>query len=185
MKKIKFIVFIFFIITSVSSCLYGSFKGLTSNYNNEKENLKIVFLDSINDNQNSKSEIIYSINGLSLKNQISKYDKSLVYIWSTNCSSEFCLPLYSIQSICDEKGIELFVILEYYDKNVKDYFNQTKNPIFSIDHKYYETNFVSSYTERFMDDLIGHKLNDSISWKRYYYFEKDELKDVKRTIVSN
>lgn len=179
MKNICFILLVLF----CSSCFHGSFKGLTSGYKKEKESLNIEFLDSIEDIEKLDSKTIYSLNGETLKKEISKYNKSLIYFWSINCSSESCLPLHAVQRYCDDNDMKLFVVLDYYDKEMTATFDEIKYPFFSIDHLYYKTNFANKYHKKFLNDLIRFELSDSLSWKRYYYFEGDEFKKVERTIV--
>lgn len=179
MKKLFYLLLVIF----CSSCFYGSFKGLTSGYKKEKEYLNIVFLDSIDNIEKLDLQIIYSLNGETLKKEISKHKNSLVYFWSINCYSENCHPLHAVQSYCDDNDMKLFVVLDYYDRELTSTFSEIKHPFFSIDHFYYKTNFTNKYKKRFLNDLVGFELNDSISWKRYYYFEEDEFKKVERTIV--
>lgn len=179
MKNICFVLLVLF----CSSCFYGSFKGLTSGYKTEKEYLNIVFLDSIENIEKLDSQTIYSLNGETLKKEISKHKNSLVYFWSINCYSEYCHPLHVVQSYCNDNDMKLFVVIDYYDKDLITVFGQTKNPLLSINHLYYKTNFVNKYNKKFLNDLIGFELSDSLSWKRYYYFEGDKFKKVERTIA--
>lgn len=161
---IKFL-FNIFIILSFSSCIKGNFKGLFSYYNctkQENPNL-LIKLDDLNSfciPQNLDTPKIIITNGISLKKCINHYNNSIVYIWSPRCKGKLCVSLDIIQKICDEKGIELFIIAEYYDSENMKINHNLKRPILGIDTKYYKTNLTSRYLAEFIYDLTSNSHYD-------------------------
>ena len=180
MNANKFILVV--LLFSLQSCIKPSFRGLTSGYKKERSNLDIVFMDTIPNLKDLTKTSIYAVNANTLKEQLQLFDTSLLYFWSPYCSSDSCIPLEVVQRICDEQGVKLFVIANYYDKAIQVEEGVLDLPIFSVDHLFYKSNFVNTYTNRFQKDIVGYKLNDSISYYRYYYFSKDEFVEVQNYI---
>ena len=171
-KSILFICIIAFILTS---CFKGSIQGLSSGYENKKDLIEVEFVDNLSPNSNN--EILYAMNGKTLKNELMNYNNSLIYIWSPNCHSDVCVPPKSVQEYCNQNNIELFVILEYYDEKVNDFIGTTKNPILIADHFYYQTNLVNKYNKLFLEDVLGFKpeSKDPVIWNRYLFLEKGKF----------
>jgi len=105
-----------------------------------------------------------------LRGEIKAFNKVLVYKWSPKCRSKFCLSLNLLQNICDELGIELFVVVEYYDLFLMEKSYHIKSPILGINTSYYKSNLTSKYSKRFYNDLTNKKYV-SKDYNRLFYFE--------------
>ena len=116
---------------------------------------------------------IYAINAHQMKELLKTNEKAIIYQWSPHCSSENCTSLGLTQSYCDEKGIELYVVVDYY----ADAFSQIesiKNPLLSISERYYNTELTQELSELFYKELLGEKY-DKKNYHRFYYFENGEF----------
>ncbi|HNY45193.1 MAG: hypothetical protein QM212_02740 [Bacteroidota bacterium] len=191
----KFRIFLFLIfISSLTSCsINGSFQGLFSYYKKTKKEGKINFLkfDTNNDYLNSYSDstTIVLSNGKEIKKYLKNFEKSIIYIWSPKCKSRFCYSLNLLQEICSQKGIELFVVAEYYDSKYMSKNYKISHLIIGIDTQYYKTNLTSKYLSKFIKDLIDEV--DDTTFKEIYNakffsfrngkFEKsfDSIEDIK------
>ncbi|WP_196885658.1 hypothetical protein [Aureivirga sp. CE67] len=165
------------LILSLSSCkFYGPFQGLYSYQEKvEIENPNLIQFpkSAICELENKETPVIYKIHGEELKSCLNNYDKSIIYLWSPNCTSDVCIPLDLAQDYCDQNNIELFVVAEYYDaKKMKENYT-IERPIFSIDTKFYKTDLTNKYLRAFFEDVTNQKMKD---FEKFYFFEKDELK---------
>lgn len=167
--QMKKIIIICLILTNIS-CVSGSFKGFSSGYKKEKENLSIKFLDEIIEMNQLDKTNIYAINGHTLKTELKRNNKSLVYFWDPLCHSGFCIPLSRVQAYCNKNNINLFVVIDYYDKSILDQQTICTNPIFSINHKYYKTNYSNKFARRFKKDILNETPKDTLIWYKYYNF---------------
>lgn len=107
-------------------------------------------------------------NGLELKKCLSKYPKAVVYIWHPKCQSKICYPLEIVQQECDAKGIELFIVSEYFDITLMKKNYKLKRNIFAIDTKYYKSIRTKKYLEKFISDIAGKRDN----YNNFIYYEK-------------
>ena len=134
-------------------------------------------VDSIcNSNSLRLNPKILVVNGTSLKQCLAKKKKALIYYWAPRCRSQMCFPPEIVQSTCDSKKIELYIVAEYYDsENMKINYN-IKRPIYGIDTEYYKTSLTTKYTRKFLFDIDSSldfskiKLGD-----RYLYFENGKF----------
>lgn len=177
MKKQLFnLVLAFFILIHSSCSINGSFQGLYG-YQDKVENMNPDLIQRPNSSicnlVNPNSPTIYKINGLELKQCIESIDRSLIYIWRPNCSSSICVPPETIENLCNNRNVELFIVAEYYDLKKMEIKYSIERPIFGIDCKYYNSNLTKTYLTEFLKDVIGNpglKVN-----KQYYLFENGEL----------
>lgn len=120
---------------------------------------------------------LYAINGKQMQKLVQAHSKVIVYQWSPHCSSEYCLPLSTIQTLCDKNGITLFVVADYFHEAFSQ--NQVLSyPLFIADEKYYNTDICNKLEKLFYIDLLGEKTyneTENISWYRYAYFENGEF----------
>ena len=120
---------------------------------------------------------IYAINGKQMQKMVQAHPKAIVYQWSPHCSSEACLALSAIQTLCDKNDITLFVVADYFH----DAFSQNQvltYPLFIADEKYYKTDVCHKLQKRFYIDLLGEETYNAtkdINWYRYAYFENGEF----------
>jgi len=177
--KIICIIAIVFLELSISSCQFnGTLQGLYSYYrkvNRGNPDLFITINDSIDFCEVKASAVskILLLNGKNLNKCIKKYKKSLVYIWSPNCKSQYCYSLEYLQKICNEVNIELFIVAEYYDMHYMSIDYNLERPIIGIDTKYYKTNITSKYLTKFISDLTdGIEISDRFIYFANGYFAK-------------
>ncbi len=167
------------IVLSLQSCLSIKAPSLHSGYNklsfSQKE--QIVFVPAGQMIPDTNKHIIYAVTAQSVLNSIQHIDSTVVYNWSPRCRGENCVSLISAQQACNKKGYNLFVVAAYYDM---EEFNRQKtlltNPLLTVHHEYYETDFYRKNIRLFNDDLLrGLVLPDSVKYARYYLFHKNKF----------
>ncbi len=173
--KTNILIVVILVLFNTSCAVNGTLQGLYSYYNKTKStNPKLLIkIDSsklICSLENDTIPKVYIINGNQLKKCINN-SKTLVYIWPPKCKSDVCYPLHIMQRKCDDNGIDLFIVAEYYDSELMQKSYQIKRSIFGIDTKHYKTNLTSKYVAKFNFDLMGKKITD-----RFVYFENGIFK---------
>jgi hypothetical protein len=112
-------------------------------------------------------------NGAVLKECMQQIENGLVYLWSPKCSSKICYPLDVIQKECNNYGLELFIVAEYYDNELMNKNYNIDRPILGIDISYYKTNLTSKYLSKFIEDLTLQKdINDKFIFLKNGSFTK-------------
>ncbi len=180
MTKITPILLALFLLTS---CVRINFHGLTSGYRKENKKTTIVFIEDLSNMSNFDSKTIYSVNGNTLRKELTKYENVLVYFWSPFCSSASCIALNAAQRICDDQKLELFVVADCYDNNIPYFNEQIKNPILTMDHKYYKTNMAQKISKRFTNDLIQAPVIDTLEWYRFFRFKNGKFTTAQRELL--
>ena len=185
MKKIIQLLTISTILAFSTSCLIqinGSFQGLVSYYDETKTAGKVNFIPIKQSHEYCSIEnldsTIYIMNGNDLQKCIQSYNKTLVYIWSPNCSGKACYALDLLQHHCDKNDLELFVVAEYYDTKKMSISYNIEHPIVGIDTEHYQTNFTSKYLPKFYEDLTNKailKKNDDDTIGRFFYFSNGQF----------
>lgn len=120
---------------------------------------------------------IYAINGKQMKKLVEAHPKAIVYQWSPHCKSESCLILIAMQTFCDQNGIALFVIADYFHDSFSQ-IHALSNPLYIADERYYKTSVCHKLEKLFYIDLLGeenYNATKEISWYRYAYFEKGKF----------
>ena len=109
---------------------------------------------------------IYAVNPNQMKDLLVAKEKALVYRWSPY-EMENVIPIYFVQSYCNENNIELYVITNEY-KSAFTEINNVKNPMFSMNIDDYITDISYKSEYKFYKQLLGNKYK-----KKYhlYYFE--------------
>ena len=145
---------------------------------------KVVFNQQELCKQKNK-QLIYAVNAEQLKSCLAQYPKSIIYTWLPRCKSDFCVPLSFFVNQCVEKGYHPVVITDYLlFPEILD-MNNTEEPVFVADNKYYNIQKPRTLKDQFIFDLIQRKPKnnkDTLSWYRYYMFEKEKFVKVIRDI---
>lgn len=161
MKKFAHIFLSLFVLLALlSSCsINGTLQGLLSYYDQTQKESKVDFvkISEVSDclRSGSDSAKVLVANGTELRNCLHGYENSVVYIWSPKCKSQYCYSLDLLQETCRQKGIELFIVAEYYDSYYMSKYYDITHPIIGADVKYYKTNFTSKYLSKFISDLTN------------------------------
>lgn len=181
------IVFVFLIVTSCSILTKtpGFYIGYEELSETEKNNVLLTISDE-NVCDIINAEIIVAIKGDQLLKCISVNEgKTIVYFWSPNCVSDVCIPLTSCQDYCHENGFDLYIVADYYDIDKIDAQNTVDHPIFIANHILYKKKYAQGLKKRFQSDLLkGQKPDKSISFHRFWVFEKDSLIATKRDLFA-
>lgn len=112
------------------------------------------------------------INGQQLLNCLQVNNKaSLVYIWDLNCKSDNCVNINYFLNFCKSKNIQPYIIVEYLLEEDLTYYHSLDTKLYTIDNKYYKTNLVTAYVNRFIKEIT---LNKPISGERYIYFKDNK-----------
>jgi hypothetical protein len=92
-------------------------------------------------------------NGHQLKRCLDQLPDAIVYAWNLKCHGSLCYPLGAVDAACKRKGVELFVLAQYYDVDLMAQNYGLARPIFGVDTRHYGTNLTSKYMARFLKDL--------------------------------
>lgn len=161
-------------ITSCSSIpgYYSGYKKLSTEDRQKIKKLESKDIDTLQNDGN-----IYIINAEQILGYIKKKDRVLVYDWSPNCTSDICVPLDFIEKFCQEKGLKLLVIMEYYSIDLIPTPQNFSKPIFFIDSQYYHSDYCNKYTQRFYKALSGKSFKE-LNYGRHYYFVNGRFEGV-------
>lgn len=168
-----------FLFVGLSGC--GSIKGFYSGYKQLDTDQKaiVVLLDNEASIPNDKNKI-YAVTAQTFIRSIADLDSVIVYRWSAHCSSESCIPVFSAEQYCQKNNYNLFVLADYYDDLLFKQLGKTSNPLLAVNHKYYGTDRVTAYGNRFEKELDQQKiLNKSNNYFRFLIFKKGKLVAVK------
>ena len=113
---------------------------------------------------------IYAVNPNQMKDLLVAKEKALVYRWSPY-EMENVIPIYFVQSYCNENNIELYVITNEY-KSAFTEINNVKNPMFSMNIDDYITDISYKSENKFYKQLLGNKYKKN---NYLYYFENGEF----------
>ena len=113
---------------------------------------------------------IYAVNPNQMKDLLVAKEKALVYRWSPY-EMENVIPIYFVQSYCNENNIELYVITDEY-KSAFTEINNVKNPMFSMNNGDYITDIADKWENKFYKQLLGNKYKKN---NCFYYFENGEF----------
>ncbi len=113
---------------------------------------------------------IYAVNPNQMKDLLVAKEKTLVYRWSSY-EMENVIPIYFVQSYCDENNIELYVITNEYTAAFAEIDN-VKNPIFSMNIDDCMINVENKLEDKFYKELFGNKYKKN---NYFYYFENGEF----------
>ena len=178
MKKRLCILSILLLFFGIQGCDIMGYRNHFSRDLTPEQQSKVVWNNSDHDLLSLKNDgKIYAINGRQMQKMVQKHSKVIVYQWSPHCSSEACLMLSAIQTLCDKNDIALFVVADYFH----DAFSQNQvltYPLFIADEKYYKTDVCHKLEKRFYIDLLGEETYNAtkdINWYRYAYFENGEF----------
>lgn len=163
----------------LQGCISIKSPSLDSGYNklSSAEQGQVVFLSANQQIPDTGKHLIYAVNAQNIFNTIKDTDTTVVYVWSPHCRGENCVSLRVTQQACNKKGYNLLVVAEVYDMAA---FNRQKillaNPLLSINHKHYGTDFNLKYPKLFKKELLqGATLPDSTQYGRYYLFCKNKF----------
>jgi len=170
--------FLFISLISLTSC---TVYGVTNDYKklSDEEKNKIVPLKDFSDVDNTK---IYKVNGKQLKAELAKHPKSLVYIFTNGCTSQYCLPMSNYERFAKENNYKLFLVMEGYaklDKTTEQRSEVFQEPLYSIDNDSYNSWYSIRYHRLFANDLRGIARKSKPEWEgSLYFFNYDKLEKV-------
>lgn len=175
--------FILFICCfSLASC---TVYGLTNDYKklSETEKTQIIPLENFS---NLDTSHIYKINGSQLKEELKKHPKSLVYVFTNDCTSQYCLPMSNYERFAKENNYKLFLVMEGYShlqKTTEQRSQVFTEPLFSIDNDFYNSWYSVRFHRLFENDLRGISRKEKPEWAgNLFFFEYDRLQKVTREL---
>lgn len=156
-----------------------SVQGVTNDYEKLTLEQKKLIVD-LNNFDSLKTDYIYKISGIQLKEELKKHPKSLVYIFKNGCTSKMCKPMIIYENYAKENGYKLFLVMNGY-ANLFETLNQPYSSIlFSINNDYYKNNIRNTYLRYFENEISNKPFN--YKSKEYlgnlFFFEKDILVQV-------
>lgn len=165
----------------VSGCVSVTFTNLAkvSGYETEIDSIQqshvkwMAGSDTLADVPNDGN--IYAVSASQLLSVMKNYPNSMVYLWTPHCTGSACLPLSSVQQICDNRGLELFVV----SRSFQDIFTQNtaprNHPVFIANEHIYRQKRFEDAAWQFVGELIGEEnysdLTDSLRVGRYIFKE--------------
>ncbi|MCF6132347.1 hypothetical protein [Flavobacterium wongokense] len=172
MKNNYIILCFAFLLTSCS--IKGRFYGLYGYYKKAQSENPDLYkkVDETSKITNFNNEIfkdkVIVTNGKMVRKNLGYNEYSVVYIWSPKCHSSICIPPDLVQSKCNLKNLELYVVSEYYsNEEMSEKYNLANN-IIGVDTEYYKSSLTKKYLSRFLFDLTGKKEID----RQYLFFKK-------------
>jgi len=176
MRTYKIIcIIIVFVLSSCISLVKGNrFKQLD---NQSKQSIK-VYSDTIN----LKNNLIYEITGDQLKRELKKQNKSLVYIFANNCSSDNCLPLKTVEEYAEKNNLTLFLIMSSFYKMETSLSQNIESTLFAIKATHYGNINNNKYIQSFKEDIGYYDYVEKKNQKwlgNYIFYKKDSIIDIK------
>lgn len=169
----KEIIVLFLLVGLASSCMV---KGWTNDFEKlsapQKE--KILKMETF---QDLHKGFVYKINGQQLKEELKNHSKSIVYIFTSGCSSDLCKPISVYEDFALKNGYQLFLVLNGFANLVETLDQKISNPLFVIDNDYYHEERNYKYSRYFENELINKPLKEknNIYMGNLYFFEEDSL----------
>ncbi|WP_233559666.1 hypothetical protein [Taibaiella sp. KBW10] len=172
----------------LSSCVILDTPGFHSGYKklNASDKQQIHFVTETKDFCNIQNDKkIYAVTADLFLDCIKDKDITLVYFWSAHCGSEVCILLSAAQAYCDQRNYNLYVVSEYYDLPATLLQNKTRNPILSVNHLYYKTDYCPKYTRRFRKAIAGAAAisKDELRFSRFYFFKGSKFIKAKQKLT--
>lgn len=167
---------------SLASC---TVYGVTNDYKKLSDDDKstIVSLKNFDD---TNVKYIYKINGKQLKEELKKHPKSVVYIFSNGCTSQYCLPMSNYERFAKENNYKLFLVMEGYahlDRTIAQRSEVFKEQLYSIDNDFYNSWYSVRYHRLFENELRGIEKKAKPEWEGgLYFFNFDTLEKVTRDL---
>lgn len=132
--------------------------------------------------ENTNPQNIYKITGNQLKQELKKHPKSLVYIFTNGCVSEYCLPMSNYEKYAKENNYKLFLVMNGYghlDETTKQRSEVFTEPLYSISNEAYNSNTRWKYSRYFENELRGIDKKSKSKWEgSLYFFNYDKLEKV-------
>ena len=169
------------ILTALPLLLLNScfIQGVTSDYGklDENQKAKIIQLKSFN---NLKPGIIYLINASQLKDEIRKYPKTIVYIFTNGCSSSHCKPLNVYENYAKKHDYKLFLVMTGFADLDQTTDQDIITPLLAVDNKYYKSRLRNNYVRFFTNDLLDKPLKskDSEYQGSLYFFRNGKFERI-------
>lgn len=173
---------LFISLLSLTSC---TVYGLTNDYKklSDEQKLTIVPLKNFDDTTTNQ---VYKINGSQLKQELKKHPKSLVYIFTNGCTSQYCLPMSNYERYAQENNYKLFLIMSGYaqlNETTKQRSEVFTEPLFAIDNDIYDSNIRVKYSRYFENELRGIEKKAKPDWEgSLYFFNYDQLEKVTKDL---
>lgn len=170
-------------LTSIIFMIYScTIQGLTNDYGKLKEDQKTKILTLKNFDE-TKPGNVYKINASQLKEELKKYPKSIVYIFTSGCHSKYCKPLITYEQYSISNGYKLFLVMTGYMDFDKAVDQEISNPIYVIDNKYYKKVIRSTYVKYFENDLLNKDLSAKNEFSgSIYFFNNGVLEKITREL---
>ena len=177
----KYILLAIVSLSMISCTVYGFSNDYKKLLPSQKD--RIVILENF---KKVDSTHVYKINGQQLNIELKNHPKSLVYIFSNGCSSEYCLPMSNYERFAKENGYKLFLVMEGYG-NIQKTLGQRSavftSPLYSIDNDYYNSWYSGRFSRLFENDLRGIDKKEKPEWNgNLFFFEYNKLIKVAREL---
>ena len=166
MKKI---ILLIFLATALNSCGLVEINGLSDDYKKLTDEQKEMF-ELFKQNEDLDKNKIYRITADQLKEELEKYPKALVYVFTNGCPSDFCKPLYIYEKWAKENNYELFLVMRSY-ANLKETTDQKySGNLYVINSDFYGKKAFMRYSVFFENELKGLDKKAKENWEGGLFF---------------
>lgn len=177
--NIKFTIFFLLLLPLLQGCIITDTPGFYSGYKRlgDKQKEQVYFVPTETAFQPSAIPVkIYAVNGDQLRHQLKQQDSTVVYMWSPGCHADVCIAPNTFAQLCTGKGYKAVIVTEYYDFGKLSHVEPEFLPVYSVNHKYYKTDYCNAYIKRFVKDLVANRKPEKETlYSRFLYFKGDQL----------
>lgn len=180
--KIVFCSLITLTLFIYSACI--TIYGITDDYNKLSDNEKEVIHHFI-ENDNLINGHVYTINANQLKNELKKYSKSLVYIFSNGCTGKSCYPMNTYIDFASKNKYQLFLVMAGFNFMNETLIQGAEIPYYAIHSKDYNIKR-RQYIRMFENELLSRDLQ--YKTKEYlgnlYFFNGNQLIKIEKDLLN-
>ncbi len=158
-----------------SSCI--SIHGIGSDYKKLDPAAK-TYIFPYQEGKDTLNNIVYPITAEEIRQQFTKHDKIMVYLFTNGCSGATCYPLNSFKQWADQNNYKIFMVMTGYGGLGYSLIQYVKSPLYVVNHKAYNTNWQGKYLKMFRSDLLKNEPNANEIVKNFpsiYLFENGKL----------
>lgn len=151
-------------IKVVTSPIVGFNSGYSRLSDEEKEMVIFANCETVINKDTLREYTFYAVTGKQVVDMMRKSEKSLLYIWTPNCTAESCLPIENVYEEGMKKGYDVYIIAEYFSLEAIIQVEGFEHPVFVPNFLYYDTDRCDKYEKKFLIDVLG---NDNFKsyWK--------------------
>ena len=171
---------IIYLLLAAQSCI-EIVNGSAYEYLTEEQQDKIVKFESTNASLDKNK--IYEISGSQLKDLIKSNERSMIYIFTSGCKSEDCVPLSVMENYAQKNNYHLYLVLSDYNKLELTTSQKINSQLYSINADSYNLKNSTKYLRAFKKDLHYYDVSGGEKFVgNILFFKKDSLVEIKKSV---